>query len=138
MAFEPRTMVASATAFGVMNGDIPPADGVDAADHRYRSAVIQHRIARNVHSGLAYRERTLPRFLQDFDGVPGLSLDRQRRVLRGETSATFADLTFWASHFRLVAVNVARYLEVFSAPKPADRDLATATPKPAPATPPLR
>lgn len=109
MSFEPRTMLETPSAFGAVAGDLPPAPGIDPSDHRYRSAIIQHRIARNVHDGLKYAETTLPRFLEEFDGQAGLSLDRQRRVLRGETSATFADFTFWANHFQFVAFDVTRY-----------------------------
>lgn len=138
MKFEPRSVVASPSAFGTANGDIAPAEGVSASDHRYRSAMIQHRIARNVESGLSISETSLPRFLADFEGVPGLSLDRQRRVLRGETTATFADLTFWASHFPLVAVYVAQYLEQSFSPKLSARTPRTPAPTPTRTAPPLR
>lgn len=117
MNFEPRTLLASPTAFGKVDGDIRPAEGIAASDHRYRSALIQHRISRNVEAALSYSATSLPRFLKEFEGVPGLSLDRQRRVMRGETSATFADLTFWASHFPVVGLFVAQYLEQSFRPK---------------------
>lgn len=138
MNFEPRSVVASPSAFGTANGDIPPAEGVAATDHRYRSAMIQHRIARNVESGLSVSETSLPRFLANFEGVPGLSLDRQRRVLRGETTATFADLTFWASHLPLVGLYVAQYLEQAFSPKSSAKTPRTPVPTPARTAPPLR
>lgn len=138
MSFEPRSILASPSAFGTANGDIAPAEGVEASDHRYRSAMVQHRIARNVESGLSIRGTSLPRFLEDFEGVPGLSLDRQRRVLRGETTATFADLTFWASHFPLVGLYVAQYLEQSFTPKSRAKTTRDPAGPPAPAAPPLR
>ncbi|MCU4673737.1 hypothetical protein ACFQRL_14175 [Microbacterium fluvii] len=123
-------------AFGSVAGDVPPAEGIDVTDHRYRSAIIQHRIARNVQDGLRYADKSLPRFLGDFDGQAGLSLDRQRRVLRGETSATFADLTFWAAHFPYVAYYVDDYLrQLFlpttaAAPRPSHPVARTRAPGP--------
>ena len=39
-----------------------------------------------------------------------LCADRLRRLLRGETSATFADLTFWAEEHPPAANEVSRYL----------------------------
>lgn len=144
MAFEPRSMISSPSAFGSVPGDVPPADGIVVTDHRYRAAIIQHRIARSVHAYLRYSEKSLPRFLADFDGVPGLSLDRQRRMLRGETSASFADLTFWAGEWVGVAHEVMGYLEGFRpqgvrATAPAETPAAPAKMTVAPAArPPLR
>lgn len=138
MNFEPRTVLASPSAFGKAIGDIAPADGVATSDHRYRSAMIQHRISRIVASGLSILETSLPSFLADFPDVPGLSVDRQRRVLRGHTTATFADLTFWASHFPLVGLHVAQYLEQSFSPKSSAKTLGTPAPTPARTAPPLR
>lgn len=113
MAFEPRRVVAIPSAFGRVRALLPPADGVDASDHRYRSAMVQHLIADMVHDGLRLRGVTLPQFLDAAPDLPGLSPDRQRRLLRGETGAQFADLAFWASEFPAITTAVARYMETW-------------------------
>ncbi|GAA2895226.1 hypothetical protein GCM10010455_17950 [Microbacterium esteraromaticum] len=113
MAFEPRSVVAVPLAFGRVGTLLPPADGVGANDHRYRSAMVQHLIADMVHDGLRLRGVTLPQFLDAAPDLPGLSPDRQRRLLRGETGAQFADLAFWASQFPAIATAVARYMETW-------------------------
>lgn len=110
MAFEPRSVVAIPSAFGRVRSELPPADGFSARDHRYRAAMIQHLVADMVHDGLRLRGETLPQFLAKAPNLPGLSPDRQRRMLRGETGAQFADLAFWASVFPKVAIAVAEYI----------------------------
>ena len=110
MAFEPRSVVAVPSAFGRVRDVLPPADGFDERDHRYRAAMVQHRIASIVHDGLRLRGQTLPQFLSTAPEMPGLSPDRQRRMLRGETGAQFADLAFWSSEFPKVAREVAKYV----------------------------
>lgn len=110
MAFEPRSVVAVPSAFGRVRDVLPPADGFDERDHRYRAAMVQHRIASMVHDGLRLRGQTLPQFLSAAPKMPGLSADRQRRMLRGETGAQFADLAFWSAEFPKVARAVAKYI----------------------------
>ncbi|WP_141677882.1 hypothetical protein [Microbacterium oleivorans] len=78
--------------------------------------MVQHLVADMIHDGLRLRGETLPQFLERAPGLPGLSADRQRRMLRGETGAQFADLAFWASVFPTVAVAVARYIESWVPP----------------------
>lgn len=117
MAFEPRSVVSVPSAFGKVNRRLSPAKDFDERDHRYRAAMIQHRIANMVHAGLRLRGQTLPQFLAAAPNIPGLSPDRQRRMLRGETGAQFADLAFWASVFPPVAMAVAEYISSW-APKP--------------------
>ncbi len=116
MVFEPRSVVAVPSAFGRVRNLLPPAEGVDVRDHRYRAAMVQHLVADMIHDGLRLRGETLPQFLERAPGLPGLSADRQRRMLRGETGAQFADLAFWASVFPTVAVAVARYIESWVPP----------------------
>lgn len=111
MAFAPRSVVEVPSAFGRVRNLLPPADGIDANDHRYRSAMVQHLIADMIHDGLRLRGQTLPQFLSTAPDVPGLSPDRQRRMLRGETGAQFADLAFWAAEFPTVAIAVAKYIQ---------------------------
>lgn len=111
MAFEPRSVVKIPSAFGRVRNLLEPADGIDVRDHRYRSAMVQHLVADMIHDGLRLRGETLPQFLAQAPNVPGLSPDRQRRMLRGETGAQFADLAFWSSVFPTVAIAVARYIE---------------------------
>lgn len=123
MAFEPRSVVAVPSAFGRVRKALAPADGFDARDHRYRAAMVQHLVADMVHDGLRLRGQTLPQFLATVSDVPGLSPDRQRRMLRGETGAQFADLAFWSSVFPTVAVAVGKYIDSWageqSAPGPS-------------------
>ncbi|WP_449407129.1 hypothetical protein [Microbacterium maritypicum] len=110
MVFEPRSVVSVPSAFGKVHESIRPAEGFDRTDHRYRAATIQHMIAHMVHTQLRLRGQTLPQFLATAPDVPGFSPDRQRRMLRGETAAQFADLAFWASVFPQVAAGVAEYI----------------------------
>lgn len=111
MAFEPRSVVSVPSAFGRVRDAIPPAEGIDARDHRYRAAMVQHLIADMVHDGLRMRGVTLPQFLASVPDTRGLSPDRMRRMLRGETGAQFADLAFWSTVFPKVAVAVAKYID---------------------------
>lgn len=117
MAFEPRSVVSVPSAFGRVREVLPPAEGFDERDHRYRAAMVQHRIASMVHDGLRLRGQTLPQFLATTRQLPGLSPDRQRRMLRGETGAHFADLAFWSAEFPRVAREVAKYIGSW-APEP--------------------
>ena len=116
MAFEPRSVVATPSAFGRVRNLLPPADGIDVRDHRYRSAMVQHLIADMIHDGLRLRGQTLPQFLSTTPDLPGLSPDRQRRMLRGETGAQFADLAFWSVVFPTVAGAVAAYIQSWVPP----------------------
>ena len=116
MAFEPRSVVAVPSAFGRVRDLIPPAEGVDARDHRYRSAMIQHLIAAMIHDGLTLRGETLPQFLARVPSLPGLSSDRQRRMLRGETGAQFSDMAFWSAEFPTVAAAAIKYIESWVPP----------------------
>lgn len=111
MSFEPRSVVAVPSAFGRVRDAIPPAEGVDARDHRYRAAMIQHLLAHMVHDGLRMRGVTLPQFLATVSDIPGLSPDRMRRMLRGETGAQFADLAFWSSVFPKLPLAAAQYVQ---------------------------
>ncbi|WP_404474150.1 hypothetical protein [Microbacterium aerolatum] len=79
--------------------------------------MVQHLVADMVHDGLRLRGQTLPQFLATAPDVPGLSPDRQRRMLRGETGAQFADLAFWSSVFPKVAVAVAEYIHSWAPPQ---------------------
>lgn len=110
MVFEPRSVVSMPSAFGKVHQSISPAEGIDRRDHRYRAAMIQHLVANTVHTGLRLRGQTLPQFLSTAPDIPGLSPDRQRRMLRGETAAQFADLAFWSSVFPKVAIAVSEYM----------------------------
>lgn len=111
MTFEPRSVVAAPAAFGRVRNLLPPAEGVDEQDHRYRSAMVQHLIATMVHDSLLLRGVTLPQFLAAGPELPGLSPDRQRRVLRGETAAQFADLAYWSSAFPAVVWITSAYID---------------------------
>ncbi|KJQ52525.1 hypothetical protein RS85_03415 [Microbacterium sp. SA39] len=110
MTFEPRTAVGVPSAFGRVSAPLPPAQGFDKLDHRYRAAMIQHKLADMIHDALRLRGQTLPQFLAAAPPIPGLSPDRQRRMLRGETAAQFADLAFWASVFPKIATDIAEYI----------------------------
>lgn len=99
--------------------------------------MLQHFLARFVEEELKVRDLSLPAFLDSVDDAPGLSPDRQRRVLRGETSATYADLAFWSGHFPTIAPKLAAYIESWATPPvvPAEPE----TPKvPATSRPPMR
>lgn len=116
MAFEPRSVVANPAAFGRVRNLLDPMEGVSKRDHRYRAAMLQHQVADMVRDGLRLRGETLPQFLAKAPDLPGLSPDRQRRMLRGETGAQLADLSFWAAVFPTVAEAVARYVQSWSRP----------------------
>ena len=121
MTFEPRSMVAQKEAFGYTSGLPVPADGVDPSDHRYRGAMVQHILARMVREGLRHRGLNVTSFVESIGDVPGLSADRLRRVLRGETSATFADLAFFVSEFPATANQVAAYVAHWAKGAPESR-----------------
>ena len=111
MTFEPRSMVEQKDAFGFASGLLRPAPGVAPADHRYRAAMVQHMMARRIREGLRLRAQNVTSFVANIGDVPGMSADRVRRMLRGETSATFADLALWVTEFPDVAKEVIRYVE---------------------------
>jgi len=111
MTFEPRSMVEQKDAFGHVAGLLKPAAGIESSDHRYRAAMVQHVMARKIREGLKLRGQKVTTFVEELGDVPGASADRVRRLLRGETSATFADLAFWATEFPVVTKEVMRYLE---------------------------
>lgn len=99
------------SAFGRVGRSLQPADGVSVRDHRYRAAMVQHIIANMVLDGIRLRGETLPQFLAKAPDLPGLSPDRQRRLLRGETGAQFADLAFWSAVFPTISTAVAEYMQ---------------------------
>ncbi|MFD4957749.1 hypothetical protein [Microbacterium sp. NPDC058389] len=116
MAFEPRSVVSPRSAFGDVSQTLAPVDGVEPTDHRYRGALLQHRLANLVREELRISGTSLPAFLDQIGDLPGLSKDRQRRMLRGESSATYADLAFWAGHFPRIAAQLAAYLASWAEP----------------------
>jgi len=116
MTFEPRGMVEQREAFGFHSSLLRPASGVEPTDHRYRAAMVQHLMARRIREGLRLRGMNVTSFVQTIGDVPGLSADRVRRMLRGETSATFADLAFWSSEFPAVAKEIAKYVDHWTKP----------------------
>ncbi len=111
MTFQPRSMVEQPDAFGHTSSLLRPAPGIETTDHRYRAAMVQHVMARRIREGLKLRGQKVTTFVEEIGDVPGASADRVRRLLRGETSATFADLAFWSMEFPTVTKEVVRYLE---------------------------
>lgn len=110
MAFEPRSVVSAPSAFGRVSTPIPPAEGFDQRDHQYRAAMVQHTMARIIHNALLISEQSLPQFLAGLTHVRGMSPDRVRRMLRGETAAQLADIAFWSAQFPQVALELAVYV----------------------------
>lgn len=132
-------MVAQRGAFGKVSRSIEPAEGVDPADPRYRAAILQHFLARWIRDALGIRGVTPAEFLASVPDAPGLSVDRQRRVLRGETTATYTDLAFWAGHFPFIARQMSAYLASWAdADSPQKPDVAPQATARAQARPPLR
>lgn len=108
--FVPRDMFAQPSAFGNV-GSIPgPADGVARTDPRYRAAVVQHMLARQVKDRLALRGLSQKEFLTPMESVRGLSATRMGRVLRGTQIATFGDLAFWTSEFPDVSPPMGKFI----------------------------
>jgi hypothetical protein len=111
MTFEPRSMVLRSTEFGSTQGLIRPAEGVAPQDHRYRAAMIQHILARYVNQGVRSRGLSMTTFIASVGDIPGMTADRQRRIMRGETAATFGDFAFWVAEFPKAAVEISKYFE---------------------------
>lgn len=120
MAFQPRSVVREKKAFGETSMRLTPADGIALDDHRFQSAMFQHRLAGLVREWTALRDGGLAGVLERAGDRPGLSLDRQRRWLRGETTATFADLAFWCGEFPVIATRMAEFVAAWNPPKPKE------------------
>lgn len=117
MAFEPRSKVAQRSAFGKVAVNLQPAAGVAPEDILFRAAIMQHRLAYLVTEQLRLRDTKLTTYLKRVPYAPGLSPDRQLRLLRGETSATYADLMFWAGEFSRVAEAMGESIPAIARPK---------------------
>jgi hypothetical protein len=120
MTFEPRDMVEQKGAFGY-SGSLPdPAEGVGRDDHRYRAAMVQHIMARQVRDALKLRGVRLATYLDPYREWPGFSASRMGRVLRGTQSATFADLAFWTAEFPRISEHIAKYMATWKKPEATD------------------
>lgn len=125
MAFEPRSKVAQRSAFGQVAVDLHPATGVSPDDVLYRAAIMQHRLAYFVNEQLRLQGTKVTTYLRRIPYAPGLSPDRQLRLLRGETTATYADLMFWAGEFPRVADAMGKFISAMAQPKTGDRQRQT-------------
>lgn len=105
-AFVPRTVVAQPKAFGLAPGPLEPAHDVDTTSERYRAAMLQHVMAVAVRSELLKAEGVSPATFVSRFRDRGLSADRVRRILRGETMAQLTDVMFWMSQLPGVAVAI--------------------------------
>ncbi|MCR2813031.1 hypothetical protein [Microbacterium sp. zg.Y1084] len=117
MNFEPRSMIKDKHAFGRSQMSLDPAEGVDEEDHRYRSAILQHRIATTARDLIQVRYGSIERFAEAHHHIPGMSLDRIRRMLRGETTITFADFALFAVELPFVAKTASRVIETWPSPE---------------------
>jgi len=63
-------------------------------------------LANQVRSRLRLTGTDVHRYVSDFRDVPGMSADRVMRVLRGETTATYADLAFWCRQFPEITTSI--------------------------------
>lgn len=103
---EPRSMLKEKAAFGSVGSLPAPAEGISTEDHRYRAALVQHVLANQVRSCLKLSGSSVHEYVADFQDVPGMSGERVLRVLRGETTATYADLAFWCREFPQIIPHV--------------------------------
>ena len=121
MAFMPREQFRQQSAFGRVSGALEPAPGVDGAGTRYRSASLQHTVAKEVREALAREGKTVAQILSSVSDARGLSKDRVERKLRGEVGMQIADLAFWAQQFPDIAVTLAAHIRSWaSSPSTAD------------------
>lgn len=114
MTVEPRKLVATPKAFGWNSEMLPPPLGIDPRGHDYRAAILQHYLARRVREWLKSNSLSVTTFAPTVAHVPGMSADRLRRMLRGETAATFADFTFWVEKNPQIASSVKGLLEAWA------------------------
>lgn len=107
MSFVPRDLFAQKAAFGKVQASPKPANGVAKSDHRYRAALLQHVLAREVRDALNNEGMLLADWLEPFEETPGLSAARMGRILRGTTQATLGDIGFWTGEFPEIAKKLA-------------------------------
>jgi len=96
--FKPRDAFAEPKAFAKVSSTPPPRPGIAASNARYRAAVLQHTAARAVREQLSLRGTNQKEFFAKLSHVPGLSVGRVGRLLRGEQLATLEDIALWFEH----------------------------------------
>ncbi|WP_206348586.1 hypothetical protein [Leucobacter sp. CX169] len=90
--FEPRALTDAPKQFGSIKAHLRPAEGVSIADPRFQAALMQHLLANEVREYLGSHQRDVAWFASPEAGHPGVSVDRMRRMLRGETMMQVADM----------------------------------------------
>ena len=137
MAFVPREQFRQQSAFVRVSGALEPAPGIDGAGTRYRSASLQHTVAKEVREALAREGKTVAQILSSVSDARGLSKDRVERKLRGEVGMQIADLAFWAQQFPDIAITLAAHIRSWasspSMPATAPRAVGHVDPRQRPA-----
>lgn len=90
--FVPRDLFESPRRFGKTREDLRPAKGVSILDPRFKAALLQHHLSKEIREHLSSRSKTVAWLASSKAGHPGLSTDRMHRMLRGETMLQVADL----------------------------------------------
>lgn len=90
--FVPRDLFESPKRFGKTREDLRPAKGVSILDPRFKAALLQHHLSKEIREHLSSRSKTVAWLASSKAGHPGLSTDRMHRMLRGETMLQVADL----------------------------------------------
>lgn len=80
-------------SFGQVSAEIPPRIGVSAENPHYQGALLQHRCVNLAREHIALRYRgDIQRFVEEEFSKGGVTVDRMRRIMRGETQMLLADL----------------------------------------------
>ena len=90
--FEPRTLTNAPKQFGSISVHLNPAEGVSESDPRFQSAQLQHLLANEVREFLGVHRLDVAWLASTDAGHPGVSVDRMRRMLRGETMMQITDM----------------------------------------------
>lgn len=90
--FEPRSFVAIPGKFGKQRAPLGARVGVNSQDPRFLAASAQHQLSFLLQEHLRREGRSVTWLASPEAGHPGASVDRVRRMLRGETLMQLADV----------------------------------------------